>query len=781
MQKDIVIIDPHIRQETWVESYVTFRIFTTFIQNKIREGGGIKLQHYKSVLDKLSQYPELQGDVPVKDMNKYEDVLEAISLVLFPVMEDENEYYWCLGNAMTPEIFFGSNAFYNLLTPTSEMFIGDSFITREESSTLQKELSYQVILEQLYQYNVGQNKEWIHGFINEITGLYKYYRINIDKRFSEVKPKVALPQLGKFEIQACLASTDGYGELGKKIPIQDFIATGFTILTLTDVTSKHALEQISHAVVSINDENGVSVFMHITRLLKTVIGNQQYDFGIMPILTINNRPGLLYENFPFSILIKTCLEQGVPKRDFTHFINDFLKDPTMVTWYPGRQSNVFPEIICNAIAAADIQFYSFIPVFNKEQLVGLFEISTNGTEILSEHFLRNTLRPVFPYISKLFEHFIDAVAIKVEAIIKDKFTTLQPSVQWKFNEVAWHYFRNNFIENKKTPVENISFTDVYPLYGAIDIRNSTIERNKALRKDLLVQLNCLREIFVAIENNMANHVKSYLISCDYWLYHLSDFISIDQELQLNDFLENDVNRYLAKYQNNKSYSLDERIQEYRNAIEEEKGIAFLERRKLEASIQTINNSVGQYFDLFKVELQSVFPCYFEKIRTDGVEYDIYIGQSIAPKNPFDSAYLQKLRLLQLQSMAAISRLTHSLLPHLLYELHTTQLIFVHSRPIDISFRNDERRFDVEGAYNIRYHIIKKRIDKVHVRSTGERLTQVGKIALVYYNEKDALDYNGYILQLQATGFLLDDLEHLELEELQGVSGLKALRVGVKYE
>lgn len=99
-------------------------------------------------------------------------------------------------------------------------------------------------------------------------------------------------------------------------------------------------------------------------------------------------------------------------------------------------------------------------------------------------------------------------------------------------------------------------------------------------------------------------------------------------------------------------------------------------------------------------------------------------------------------------MAAISQLTHSLLPELQHELHTTQMIFVHSRPIDISFRNDERRFDVEGSYNFRYHIIKKRIDKVNVRNTNERLTQVGKIAIVYYNEKDAEAYGLYIQQLQ---------------------------------
>src|SRR5205085_12025028 len=108
------------------------------------------------------------------------------------------------------------------------------------------------------------------------------------------------------------------------------------------------------------------------------------------------------------------------------------------------------------------------------------------------------------------------------------------------------------------------------------------------------------------------------------------------------------------------------------------------------------------------------------------------------------------------------------------------LIFIYSNTIDISFRHDERKFDVEGGYNIRYHIIKKRIDKVTIRNSRERLTQPGKIALIYFNQKDADEYIAYIHHLQDKKILKDDLEYLELEELQGVSGLKALRVGVDF-
>ena len=132
-------------------------------------------------------------------------------------------------------------------------------------------------------------------------------------------------------------------------------------------------------------------------------------------------------------------------------------------------------------------------------------------------------------------------------------------------------------------------------------------------------------------------------------------------------------------------------------------------------------------------------------------------------------------------MAAITRLTHLLKPQLPKNLETTQLIFTNSNTIDICFRNDERRFDVEGAYNIRYQIIKKRIDKVNIKGTNQRLTQTGKIAIIYHNARDVEEYIKYIQYLQAQGTLNDDLEEVELEELQGVKGLKALRVGVALD
>ena len=53
------------------------------------------------------------------------------------------------------------------------------------------------------------------------------------------------------------------------------------------------------------------------------------------------------------------------------------------------------------------------------------------------------------------------------------------------------------------------------------------------------------------------------------------------------------------------------------------------------------------------------------------------------------------------------------------------------------------------------------------------------IAIVYTQAKDAAEYKEYIEFLQQKDLLQPGVENLNLEELQGVSGLKALRVAIQ--
>ena len=70
------------------------------------------------------------------------------------------------------------------------------------------------------------------------------------------------------------------------------------------------------------------------------------------------------------------------------------------------------------------------------------------------------------------------------------------------------------------------------------------------------------------------------------------------------------------------------------------------------------------------------------------------------------------------------------------------------------------------------------MDKSYVRGTNERLTQIGKIAIVYSNQREEDEYRQCSEYLHSTGYLADEIEMLELDDLQSVHGLKAIWVTV---
>lgn len=224
--------------------------------------------------------------------------------------------------------------------------------------------------------------------------------------------------------------------------------------------------------------------------------------------------------------------------------------------------------------------------------------------------------------------------------------------------------------------------------------------------------------------------------------------------------------------------VQEKVRAYRQALDPDRGTLYRKRKAFEAGIARINEAIAAILDQEQVAAQSYCPHYFEKIKTDGVDHSIYVGAAILENGKFDLLYLKNLRLWQLIVQSRIVRALEPLKPELPVPLESAHLILVQEKPLSIRFRQDERRFDVDGAYDIRHEIIKKRIDKAVIRGTGERLTQPGKIAIVYSHPREAGEYQEYLDYLCASGYLEEGVEACKLDDLQGIQGLKALRIKV---
>lgn len=765
------------------ETVLTFRPFINYLKKRKDESNCRKNHFFSFVIEQFEKNPELLQPIDVKEVSKYADHLQLIYSMVSPVIEDENQHRWALCLPLKPIVFYSTNAYFNLVTNIATGNLRKSITSKspQEMKRNQLEFTYSLILEKLYNLSSFFSRDIVHSLQDEETGLTKYYKLNLDTRFIEIHTTIPLPEL-KLE-DFSLGSYDpgeALAYLEKKLPLEMFRFEGFSITSITDVTDEYSIENIKNIILNQSSFEEQNYYASVTHSLKTLVGNNDVEFGLLPVLEVNNK--LIFNDGEClnSKLMTIAQENGMGEMAYMNLANNYFKNPKQIFFREIGPDDEERQPYLKMLKAKGIHAYALSPVYFNNALTGVLEIYSEKKGLLDEALL-SKLDPAMPLLAQLLKNNVDEFNNSIDHVVKEKFTAIQPSVQWKFNEAAWHYLRDEHDQKGQREIEEIVFEKVYPLYGAVDVRNSTIERNAALRTDLKVQFTILLDVLTELKQESGfGLLDEKIFLSRKWLDKINSPSGFNQEVRLNDFLENNIFPFLHQFKEGNP-ALAPAIEKYFDAIDTDNGIATESRRQLETSMNTVISSVNKYMEMMKGEIQQAYPSYFEKFRTDGVEYDIYIGQSIAPDKPFNDIYLKNLRLLQLTSMAAIAKYSNALLPQLPKPVETTQLIFIHSQAIDIKFRKDEKRFDVEGAYNIRYHIVKKRIDKVYIKNTKTRLTQPGKIALVYFSQKEADEYIGYIRYLQEQNILTNDLEELDLEELQGVSGLKALRVGVAID
>ncbi|ANH83470.1 hypothetical protein A8C56_23045 [Niabella ginsenosidivorans] len=757
---------------------LSFNRFLSYLEQRIAATGSVKKGFFEYVLNKFLSNKHLKDEIPVEEIKYFREELELMYNLLQPPLDDEKTNLWGLCIPIDPVIFFGTKAFYDLVKKSAAKadHCEEGMIPTDEMMQRRLQFIYTIIFSKVYNQPFSANLELTHSVDFQEEGLAKYFRINIDTRFVDVQVKGTLPEF-KMSVWANeIRNEDFDWKKGlRELPLDLFSFRGFGIITVEDVTEEQSVENIKSLTLNRNGHTDSGYNDQVIASLKSLLGSSKIEFGLLPNLRVNDR--LVFSGEEGATTVMWDVKNGkAQEQTLLTFAESYLNHPKTVIFGENEFSGKY-KFIEGYLQKAGIQSYALLPVYHSNKVAGALEVYSMEKDQLTHSRLLK-LRPILPIISQLLQNTVDEFNTSIDGVIMDKFTALQPAVQWKFKEVAWHYLRDTHHVSGKPVIEKIRFTHVYPLYGAIDIRNSTVERNKALVLDLDYQLELILDLLTRAKNKTGILlIDEMIFKCKKWLSAIDGHFNDYDAVLLSEFLEQEAEP-LLKHVAISHPDLKEAIDYYFSTINEADGAAFRNRRALENSMKAINTVISQQLEDFNTELQKLYPAYFEKFRTDGLEYDIYIGQSIAPHLPFNPLYLKNIRLWQLRTMAEIARLTGSLCPAMEHELETTQLIFIRSVPIDIAFRPDERKFDVEGSYNIRYQIVKKRIDKVHLKNSTERLTQPGKIALVYFNRVEADEYKGYISYLQNEGLLNDDLEFLELEDLQGISGLRAMRVGV---
>jgi len=753
---------------------ISFEAIFNYLEIIIEDKNHLLYNVAATMLEQYKAYPELRDGFEDRGkLEQYNHQIDKLLDVLFPEMLQSNE----IKAASIPfefTTFKLSKRFENLLNAAGENYQLKLRNFDENNTYI---LSCTFIL--AYCYNV--NLDFRRPFYFDIPtkdGMIKNYKTLFNGDFFTVKPLENAPKITEEDIHLLLDNFNDISIWKEKFPPNTYEFKGFGIVNLVDTTADQSLTNLKENLLK-NDQDA---FNRINESIAKLYNSSSIEFGVSSYQLIDN-------NFEFKETFekKSFINNGGNKYKFEGFFCEVIT------------SKVFEEI--ELLAISDVEKYGLKSNFNRfyktlklnniesiilvpiqlnENFLAVLElVSTKKHELNSINAYK--LKDVIPVFRVAIKRFMEEYNNKLESLIQENYTSIHPSVTWKFYEEAEKHLFSIENSDKIYNLNSIVFDQVTPLYGQSDIKGSSTARTNSIQEDLIRQLNLASNIIEKAFDKYKLPIYNHLIyRIEHCLTNIRKGLNSGDENNLTDFLQKDIYP-IFNHLKNLDKSLQHDIAYYMDQIDDDLQVIYHKRKMFDDSVNALNETLAEFIDNKQEEAQKMFPHYFERYKTDGIDHNMYIGQSLVKNKTYAPIYLQNLRLWQLQMMCEIEQIAHNLKSTLPHPLEIASLILVHSNPMAIKFRMDEKKFDVDGAYNIRYEIIKKRIDKIHIKNRNERLTQPTKIAIVYSKSIDATEYMTHIKYLQSNNYLLDTVEDLELEDLQGISGLKALRVQVNYK
>lgn len=418
-----------------------------------------------------------------------------------------------------------------------------------------------------------------------------------------------------------------------------------------------------------------------------------------------------------------------------------------------------------------------VPLRNNEKdLLGFLELTSTDTLSLGPSSLEH-VENLVPVFTNSVAIFIQALRAELHGLIQKHFTAIHPTVEWLFEDLAIEWLKGE----DDTSIESPIFLEkIYCLYGNSDIRGSSELRRSAIQKDLRRQVDLAQLIMnCCADLKPLDHFRHLSFRLEKYKEALSDTMKVNDENSVLLFLKNEVE---SLFDTVKKFSpeIAKLCVLYLENLSEASEF-YQHRRKFETSVHNLNVALNNFIDEEQNTLQKIYPHFFEKHITDGIEHSIYIGTAIDFTKNFSLLHLKSLKLWQLKLLCKSALLGEKIKKDLGLPLELAHLIVSQIEPVTIYFDLQEKKFKVEGTYNIRFEILKKRIDKACIKNTQERLTQPGTVAVVYSLDNDKEEYLQYFDYLQNLGYIKPHYGDYVLEDMQGIQGLRALRVEVDFE
>ncbi|MEL6276551.1 MAG: hypothetical protein AAFU03_15745, partial [Bacteroidota bacterium] len=325
------------------------------------------------------------------------------------------------------------------------------------------------------------------------TGLLRFFKPVMNDEFIKVVHKGELPPLSTEKYQRLLSNIYDRDLWLEILPPENFSFQGFMFSRLVEVTEEESLSRLKRKLLKRDAVLDIDKVKELADLLRIYFNMADLQLGLAAVdYPQEFQVGHQYK-IRFNILQQEVDDLTLPDFEKSIYQKAFkAKEVLLIEDLAALRS---PTTLEQLLIAKGFRSVLLAPLVNKkDRVIGLVELASPEAYGLNS-FVEVKFREILGLFRTAVVRSREEIDNRLEAIIRDRYTRLHSSVEWRFVNAAYNIFEQ-LSEGKEINPEPISFAGVYPLYGQLDIVSSSQIRNESIHADLMYNLQAARLVLV---------------------------------------------------------------------------------------------------------------------------------------------------------------------------------------------------------------------------------------------------------------------------------------------
>jgi hypothetical protein len=387
----------------------------------------------KSIGEQVAEQPGARGpitDWEVLDRCRY--LVETLMLAVFPPASFASD----INGAVGP---FQRRCFY--ATPHfEEVMLGKDGIIKQplnvDLPTMEHQLTlmaYQLILHRVYGAELPPQGNILFTVPDYSIGLYRHYDVCFNSAFVHVRLLSEQPPLTPEQIEHLQHNRHRLELWLELLPPQHFQLEGFNLIQLVDVTGQEVLSELKYDLLERGVLQTPASFEQIQEKLRVLFGQPSLQLGIAAYDEKKRAFVDFGRKLNHSFLTKQ-VDQAHADSSFRRIYTRLLQERKPLVLQDVARADL-PDDLKQQILGLGIKSAILALLPYGDDTLGLLELGAPEAGVLDEFDLEKVAQFV-PLFAVAMKRNAEDLHARVQAIIREKFTAIHPTMEWRFAEAA---------------------------------------------------------------------------------------------------------------------------------------------------------------------------------------------------------------------------------------------------------------------------------------------------------------------------------------------------------